>query len=66
MAAEISEISEITEGNRDLHAEVHEILRMVLEMHAVLARFRPLLDQLGTSPAATARAVRKGMRRAVP
>ena len=62
MAAEISELSEITEGNQDLHAEVHECLRILLELERILVRFQPLLNQLTTSPLATKRAMRKAGR----
>ena len=62
MAAEISKLSEITDGNRDLHAELHECLRILLRLEAVLVRFEPLLSQFGASPLATRRALRKAGR----
>ena len=66
MAAEISELSDTTEGNRDLHAEVHEALRILLRLEAVLVRFEPLLSQFATSPLAARRAMRRAGRDAVP
>ena len=66
MAAEISPISEITDGNQDLHAEMHEALRILREIEVVLSRFRPLLDQVITSPLATRRAMRRAGRDAIP
>lgn len=62
MAAEISESPEITDSNQDLHAEVHEILRIMLRLEAALIRFGPLLDQAATSPLTVRRAIRKAGR----
>ena len=62
MAAEISPISEITDGNQDLHAEMHEALRILLRLEAVLVQFEPLLSQFATSPMAARRAMRRAGR----
>lgn len=61
-----AEIREITESNQDLHAEMHECLRILLRIEAVLIKFEPLLSQFGTSPLATRRAMRRAGRDAVP
>lgn len=34
----------ITEAIADLHAETHESLRILREIHALLTEFRPLID----------------------
>jgi hypothetical protein len=45
-----------------LHAEVHEALRLVRDMHDTLIAFRPLLSQFIAAPGASmlARRARRG------
>ena len=53
--------AEITESNQDLHAEIHEALRLMRKWDKMLTEFGPVLAQFRT-PVGAAAAIRRSRR----